>query len=63
MTVSARVVGLLALGALIPAAAFVVLNAEWLAAVALVNVLIIGACLVVAMSPHDHADDPATNST
>ncbi|MEF8886228.1 MAG: hypothetical protein V5A30_00360 [Haloarculaceae archaeon] len=60
MQVTPRLVGLVALAALVPAAAFVVVRAEWLAAVTLVNVVLIAGSLAVALSPHDeeHPEDP-----
>lgn len=60
MDVTPRLVGLLALVALVPAAAFVVVRAEWLAAVTLVNVVLIAGSLAVALSPHDgdHPEEP-----
>jgi hypothetical protein len=54
MKVTPRLVGLLSLIALIPAAAFIVFNSEWIAAVTLVNVLIITGSLALALSPHEH---------
>lgn len=54
MNVTPRLVGLLSLIALLPAVVFIVVNAEWIAAVALVNVLIITGSISVALSPHDH---------
>ena len=60
MEITPRLVGLLALVALVPAAAFVVVRAEWLAAVTLVNVVLIAGSLAVALAPHDedHPEDP-----
>lgn len=60
MELTPRLVGLLALVALVPAAAFVVVRAEWLAAVTLVNVVLIAGSLAVALSPHDedHSEEP-----
>ena len=60
MQVTPRLVGLVALAALVPAAAFVVVRAEWLAAVTLVNVVLIAGSLAVALSPHDedHPEEP-----
>lgn len=55
MDVSPRLVGLLALLALAPAAAFVVLNSEWIAAVTFVNVLLITGSIAVALSPHEES--------
>jgi hypothetical protein len=57
MNVTPRVVGLLSLLALVPAAAFILFNSEWLAAVTLVNVLIIAGSLAIAMSPREHGED------
>jgi hypothetical protein len=53
MNLSPRVVGLLALLALAPAIAFVVLKAEWIAAVTLLNVVLIAGSLAVLFSPHE----------
>jgi len=62
MELTPRLVGLLALLALVPAAAFVVLGSELVAAVTVVNVVLIAASLALALSPHesetDEADDP-----
>jgi hypothetical protein len=57
MEVTPRLVGLLSLTAIVPAVVFIVLNAEWLAAVTLVNVLIIAASVAIALSPHEHDHD------
>ena len=54
MSVTPRLVGLLALTALIPAGVFIVAGSEWIAAVTLVNVLIIAGSIAIAMSPHEH---------
>lgn len=54
MNVTPRLVGLLALLALIPAVTFIVLQSEWIAAVTLVNVLIITGSIAITMSPHEH---------
>lgn len=60
MSVSPRVAGLLALTSLVPAAAFIYLNDEFIAAVTIVNILLITGSLAVALSPHEddeaHAD-------
>jgi len=59
MELTPRAVSLLALLALVPTAAFVVLGSELVAAVTVVNVVLIAASLAVALSPHDPpADDP-----
>jgi hypothetical protein len=62
MELTPRIVSLLALLALVPAAAFVVLGSEFVAAVAAVNVVLIAASLALALSPHesehDEPDDP-----
>lgn len=59
MELTPRAVSLLALLALVPAAVFVVLGSELVAAVTVVNVVLIAASLAVALSPHDSsADDP-----
>ncbi len=58
MSIAPRVVGLLALGAIAPVAAFVVLNGEWIVAVALVNVLLIAGSLAIAMSPTEEHAEP-----
>lgn len=58
MELTPRAVSLLALLALVPAAVFVVLGSELVAAVTVVNVVLIAASLAVALSPHD-PDDPA----
>jgi hypothetical protein len=56
MSLAPRLVGLLALAALLPAAAFIVFKSEWIVIVALVNVLLITGSIFVAMSPtDDHA--------
>jgi hypothetical protein len=62
MNVSPRLVGLLSLIALVPAAAFIVFNSEWIAAVTLVNVLIIAGSLAIALSPHEHEHDGDTHA-
>ncbi len=54
MNVTPRLVGLLALLALVPAVAFIVLKSQWIAAVTLVNVVIITGSIAIAMSPHEH---------
>ena len=56
MSVTPRLVGLLALTALVPAAVFIVFKSEWLVAVSLVNILIIAGSIAIAMSPHEHDD-------
>lgn len=53
MNVTPRLVGLLALTALVPATVFIVLKSEWIAVVTLVNVLLITGSLAVALSPHE----------
>jgi hypothetical protein len=59
MQVTPRLVGLVALAALVPAAAFVVVRGEWLAAVTLVNVVLIAGSLAVALAPHEeHPEEP-----
>ena len=62
MNVTPRLVGLLALTAIIPAVVFIVFNSEWIAAVTLVNVLIIAGSIAIAMSPHDHDDAHANGA-
>jgi hypothetical protein len=59
MPITPRLVGLLALTALAPAAAFIVFNSEWLVAVSLVNILIITGSIAIAMSPHEHDEEHA----
>jgi hypothetical protein len=54
MDVTPRLVGLLSLIAIVPAVVFIVFKSEWIAAVTLVNVLIITASIAIAMSPHEH---------
>ena len=62
MSLSPRVVGLLSLSALLPAAAFILGRSEWIVAVSLVNVLLITGSLYVAMSPtEEHADHAEPN--
>jgi hypothetical protein len=57
MNATPRLVGLLALTAMVPTVAFLVLKSEWIVVVALVNVLLITGSLAVAMSPiGEHAD-------
>jgi len=56
MSIAPRRVGLLALVALLPAAAFTVMKSEWIVVVALVNVLLITGSLAVALSPTEHAN-------
>jgi hypothetical protein len=56
MSLAPRIVGLLALAALLPAAAFIVFKSEFIVAVSLVNVLLITGSLFIAMSPtEEHA--------
>lgn len=55
MTLSPRTIGLVSLAALVPAVAFVVLKSELVAAVALVNVLIISGSIALALSPHEES--------
>lgn len=62
MTLSPRLVGLLALTALVPAAIFIVFKSEWIVAVALVNILIIAGSIAVAMSPHEHDEGHANGA-
>jgi hypothetical protein len=62
MSITPRLVGLLALTALVPAGVFIVSNSEWIAAVTLVNVLIIAGSIAIAMSPHDHGDEHANGA-
>lgn len=54
MNLSPRLVGLLALVALVPAAAYSVFD-ELIAVVALVNVVLIAASLAIALSPHEES--------
>lgn len=61
MKVTPRVVGLLALTAIVPAVVFIVFNSEWIAAVTLVNVFIIAGSLALALSPHEHDEDAHAN--
>jgi len=65
MDITPRVVGLISLAALAPAVAFIALKGETIAAVTLVNVLIITGCLALALSPHEgengHHDDADAN--
>ena len=61
MNVTPRLVGLLSLTALIPAAVFIVVGSEWVAAVTLVNILIIAGSLAIAMSPHEHDESAHAN--
>ena len=61
MDVTPRLVGLVALTALAPAVAFIVLNSEWIAAVTLVNVLIITGSIALLMSPHEGGDHGKAN--
>jgi hypothetical protein len=56
MSIAPRRVGLLALVALLPAAAFTVMKSEWIVVVALVNVILITGSLAVALSPTEHAN-------
>jgi hypothetical protein len=59
MDVSPRTIGFIALAALVPAVVFVALSGEIVAAITLVNVLIISGCIALALSPHEdaHHDD------
>lgn len=61
MDISPRTVGLISLAALGPAVAFIALKGETIAAITLLNVLIITGCLALALSPHedDHHDADA----
>ena len=56
MSIAPRRVGLLALVALLPAAAFTVMKSEWIVVVALINVILITGSLAVALSPTEHAN-------
>jgi VIT1/CCC1 family predicted Fe2+/Mn2+ transporter len=65
MDIEPRLVASLSLGALLPAAVFVVLDARPVAAVTFVNVVLITGALALAMSEHEghddhdgHSDDP-----
>jgi hypothetical protein len=51
MSIQPRLVALLALAALIPAAAYVL--TDLIAAVTLLNIVLIAGCLWVALSPHE----------
>ncbi|MFD1644299.1 hypothetical protein [Haloarchaeobius litoreus] len=53
MDITPRVIGLISLAALVPAVVFVALSGETIAAVTLLNVLIITGCLALALSPHE----------
>ena len=53
MDVSPRTVGLISLAALVPAIVFVALKGETIAAITLLNVLIITGCLALALAPHE----------
>ncbi|WP_256297990.1 hypothetical protein [Haloarchaeobius salinus] len=63
MDITPRVIGLISLAALVPAVVFVALSGETIAAVTLLNVLIITGCLALALSPHEgeHHDDASAN--
>jgi hypothetical protein len=63
MELTPRVVSLLALLALVPTAAFVVLGSELVAAVTAVNVVLIAASLALALSPHEPAADGPDDPT
>ncbi|MFB6297641.1 MAG: cytochrome-ba3 oxidase subunit [Salinirussus sp.] len=56
MDLSPRFVAAVGLVALVPAATYVALTRDLLAAVTLVNVVLIVGSLLVALSPTDHAD-------
>ena len=58
MSVSPRLVGLLALIALLPVAVFTVLRSDWVVVVSLVNVLLITVSIAIAMSPHEGHHEP-----
>ncbi|MFC4406369.1 hypothetical protein [Haloarchaeobius iranensis] len=63
MDVTPRTVGFISLGALAPAVAFIALKGETIAAITLLNVLIITGCLALALSPHEdeHHDEASAN--
>jgi len=61
MSITPRLVGLLSLLALAPAAVFVSIGGETIAAVTFVNVLIITASLAIAFSPHEGGDHATAN--
>jgi prepilin signal peptidase PulO-like enzyme (type II secretory pathway) len=54
MSIRPRIVALLALGALAPAVAYVLTDP--IAAVTLLNIVLITGCLWVALSPHETGD-------
>ncbi|WP_257299744.1 hypothetical protein [Haloarchaeobius sp. FL176] len=63
MDATPRTVGFISLAALAPAVAFIALKGETIAAITLLNVLIITGSLALALSPHEdeHHDEASAN--
>ncbi|MEF8783487.1 MAG: hypothetical protein V5A39_10995 [Haloarculaceae archaeon] len=53
MSLSPRIIALLGLAALIPGAVYILVQSETIAAIALLNVVLIVSALFVALSPHE----------
>lgn len=62
MELTPRLVSLLALLAVVPAVVFVVVGAELVAAVTVINVVLIAGSLALALSPHESDHDETTDS-